>query len=149
MKLVTKILALAWLDFWFSVHWGFACISIPGTLVIDSELPCGCWDSNPGPLEEQPVILKVPEFEPWSPRRGRRREPTPQGCSQTSICALWHACGCMHTHTHTTTATNEKRKDHGTMYTSHLSKLYHAPILIRWHKAVLIHAVTRQLGTQE
>ena len=23
------------------------------------ELPCGCWESNPGPLEEQPVFLTV------------------------------------------------------------------------------------------
>ena len=31
---------------------------IPGTGVTDScELPCGCWELNPGPLEEQPVLL--------------------------------------------------------------------------------------------
>ena len=29
-----------------------------GTGVTDScELPCGCWGLNPGPLEEQPVVL--------------------------------------------------------------------------------------------
>jgi hypothetical protein len=29
-----------------------------GTGVIDScELPCGCWEVNPGPLEEQPMLL--------------------------------------------------------------------------------------------
>jgi hypothetical protein len=22
-----------------------------------NEPPCGCWESNPGPLEEQPVLL--------------------------------------------------------------------------------------------
>ena len=28
--------------------------------VTDScELPCGCWESNPGPLEEQPVLFTV------------------------------------------------------------------------------------------
>jgi E3 ubiquitin-protein ligase NEDD4 len=28
-----------------------------GTEVTDSfELPCGCWESNPGPPEEQPVL---------------------------------------------------------------------------------------------
>ena len=30
----------------------------PGTEVTDSgELPCGYWESNPGPLEEQTVLL--------------------------------------------------------------------------------------------
>ena len=29
-----------------------------GTGATDScKLPCGCWDLNPGPLEEQPVLL--------------------------------------------------------------------------------------------
>lgn len=29
-----------------------------GTTVRDnSELPCGCWELNSGPLEEQPVLL--------------------------------------------------------------------------------------------
>ena len=31
-------------------------IRFPGTGVTDScELPCGCWESNPGPLQEQSV----------------------------------------------------------------------------------------------
>lgn len=30
----------------------------PETGMTDSyELPCGCWELNPGPLEEQPVVL--------------------------------------------------------------------------------------------
>ena len=30
----------------------------PGTAVTDKcELPCGCWELNPGPLEEQPLLL--------------------------------------------------------------------------------------------
>ena len=30
----------------------------PGTRVMDScEIPCGCWELNPGLLEEQPVLL--------------------------------------------------------------------------------------------
>lgn len=29
----------------------------PGTGVTGWELPCGCWISNPGPLQEQPVLL--------------------------------------------------------------------------------------------
>ena len=48
----------------FYVHWyfayKFACVrgQIPGNGVTDScELPCGCWEVNPGPLEEQPVLL--------------------------------------------------------------------------------------------
>ena len=33
-------------------------VRYPGTGVTDScELPCGCWELNPGALEEQPVIL--------------------------------------------------------------------------------------------
>ena len=33
-------------------------IGSPGTGVTDScELPCGCWELNPGPLEEQSVLL--------------------------------------------------------------------------------------------
>ena len=32
----------------------------PGTGAMDScERPCGCWESNLGPLEEQPVLLTV------------------------------------------------------------------------------------------
>lgn len=30
----------------------------PGTGIVDScELPCQYWESNPGPLQEQPVLL--------------------------------------------------------------------------------------------
>ncbi|KAL6074356.1 hypothetical protein STEG23_012106, partial [Scotinomys teguina] len=38
----------------------------PGTGVTDScELPCGFWDLNPGPLEEQPVLLTAePSLQP-------------------------------------------------------------------------------------
>ena len=33
-------------------------VRCPGTGVTDScELPCGCWELNSGPLEEQPVLL--------------------------------------------------------------------------------------------
>jgi hypothetical protein len=36
----------------------FEGVIFPGTGVIDScEQPCGCWDLNLGPLEEQPVLL--------------------------------------------------------------------------------------------
>jgi hypothetical protein len=41
------------------------CISVwvlypPGTIVIDSyNLPCVCWELEPGPLEEQPVLLTI------------------------------------------------------------------------------------------
>ena len=35
-------------------------IGSPGIVVIGSgESPCGCWESNPRPLEEQPVLLTV------------------------------------------------------------------------------------------
>ena len=35
-------------------------VESPGTGVTEScELPCGCWDLNPGPLEEQPVFLSA------------------------------------------------------------------------------------------
>jgi hypothetical protein len=33
-------------------------VRFPGTGVPDSHNPpCGCWEMNPGPLEEQPVFL--------------------------------------------------------------------------------------------
>jgi hypothetical protein len=36
----------------------------PGTGIVDScELSCGCWELNPGPLEEQPVLL-IPVLQP-------------------------------------------------------------------------------------
>ena len=28
-----------------------------GPITDGCELPCGCWELNPGPLEEQPVLL--------------------------------------------------------------------------------------------
>ena len=48
--------------FLFCVHWYFAstcvCVRVSGTGVTDScELPCGYWELNPSPLEEQPVFL--------------------------------------------------------------------------------------------
>ena len=58
--------------FLFYVYEHFACMSTwyrqkleegvrpPGNGVTDScELPCGCWESNPHPLEEQPLLLTV------------------------------------------------------------------------------------------
>jgi hypothetical protein len=38
----------------------------PGTGIIDNcELPCGCWELNPGPLEEQPVLSTAePSLQP-------------------------------------------------------------------------------------
>ena len=34
------------------------CVGFPGNGVTDSsELPCGCWELNPGPVEEQPGLL--------------------------------------------------------------------------------------------
>ena len=46
----------------------FMCIGVKvfGTGVTDScELPCGCWELNPGPLEEQSVLLTAePSFQP-------------------------------------------------------------------------------------
>lgn len=35
-------------------------VGFPGTGIVDScELPCGCWELNLSPLEEQPVLLTV------------------------------------------------------------------------------------------
>lgn len=35
-------------------------IRAPGTGGLDScEMACGCWESNPNPLEEQPVLLSA------------------------------------------------------------------------------------------
>lgn len=41
-------------------------VRAPGTGVThDCEPPCGCWDSNPGPLEEQLVLLTTePSLQP-------------------------------------------------------------------------------------
>jgi hypothetical protein len=34
-------------------------VQSPETGVVGScNLPCGCWEPNPGPLKEQPVLLK-------------------------------------------------------------------------------------------
>jgi hypothetical protein len=39
-----------------SVHWCSAYMRVH--VSVDScELPCGCWELNPGTLEEQPVLL--------------------------------------------------------------------------------------------
>lgn len=52
--------------FFFHVHWCFACMHVclgegfrsPGVRATDScELPRGCWEWYPGPLQEQPVPL--------------------------------------------------------------------------------------------
>jgi hypothetical protein len=44
----------------FYVHWCFVCVYVCEGVdlgVRDScELPCGCWELNPGPLEEQSVL---------------------------------------------------------------------------------------------
>lgn len=37
-------------------------IRCPGTGVVSSELPHGCWESHLGPLEEQPVLTTA---KPW------------------------------------------------------------------------------------
>jgi hypothetical protein len=40
----------------------------PGTGVVDGcELPCGCWESNLGLLEEQPVLLTTEPAQLSSP----------------------------------------------------------------------------------
>jgi hypothetical protein len=42
-------------------------VGSPGTGVTDRcELPCGCWELSPGPLEEQPVLLTTePSLQPF------------------------------------------------------------------------------------
>ena len=38
-------------------------VGSPGTRVTDScKLPCGCWELNTGPLEEQPALLNAEPF---------------------------------------------------------------------------------------
>lgn len=40
----------------------------PGPGVMDGyEPPCGCWKSNPGPLQEQPVVLLAGPISSSSP----------------------------------------------------------------------------------
>jgi hypothetical protein len=41
----------------------FEGVIFPGTGVADRcELPCGCWELNSGPLEEQPVLFTAEPF---------------------------------------------------------------------------------------
>jgi hypothetical protein len=46
--------------FLFYVHWCFACMRVLDSLELNltdsCELPCGCWELNPDPLEEQAVL---------------------------------------------------------------------------------------------
>jgi hypothetical protein len=46
----------------------YACVGVrsAGTGITDScDLLCGCWELNPGPLEEQPVLLTAePSLQP-------------------------------------------------------------------------------------
>lgn len=48
-------------------QWPGESIRSPGTGVTNvSELPCGCWESYPGPLEERPVLLTAePPLRLW------------------------------------------------------------------------------------
>lgn len=41
-------------------------ITVLGTVITDGfELPCGCWELKPGPLEEQPLLLTTePSLQP-------------------------------------------------------------------------------------
>jgi hypothetical protein len=58
--------------FLFCMHWYFTCMCVcvraSDPLDLHSyELPCGCWELNPGePLEEQLVLLTTePSFQPF------------------------------------------------------------------------------------
>lgn len=44
----------------------FKVVRFPGNRIANScEVPCGCWVLNPGPLEEQPVVLTTePSLQP-------------------------------------------------------------------------------------
>jgi hypothetical protein len=53
-------------SFFLNLFYTHAClcegVRCPGTEVTDScELPCGCWELDPGPLEEQQLILLTAE----------------------------------------------------------------------------------------
>jgi hypothetical protein len=58
------------ISYLFYLHWCFSYICegvrCPGTGVTDScELPCGCWELNPGPLEDHLVLLVAkPSLQP-------------------------------------------------------------------------------------
>ena len=54
----------------------------------DSEPPCGCWELNPGPLEEQPVLLTAePSLQPlplyFTKRKDCALQPS-QGMGKTT-----------------------------------------------------------------
>lgn len=51
------------------VHTGQKRVSDPSRPGVTEgcELPCGCWELNPGPLQEQPVLLATePSLQPLS-----------------------------------------------------------------------------------
>lgn len=80
----------------------------PGTGVMDGfEPPWGRWESNPGPLQEQPVVLLAEPIS--SPSPPGPKGMTPASCPVTGTgvhsLAYMHAHLCERTHIHTYTHT--------------------------------------------
>jgi hypothetical protein len=74
----------------------------------DCEPPCGCWDLNSGPLEEQPVLLTTepshqpsdcfssgPEFSSQQPHGGSQSSAT---VSDALFWCVWRHRQCTHIH---------------------------------------------------
>lgn len=111
----------------------------PGGPFIDGcQLPCGCWELNTSPSEEQPVLLAIgPFLQPIIfflyqqcplPRHILKNNVYECFCLYVCLCitcipvcpwntcALWHACVSTHvTHTHKQISVNSKYRQIHTM----------------------------------
>ena len=75
----------------FYVYWCF--VRSPGARVTDSyELPCGCWELNLGPLEEQPVLLTTEPF--LQPTFNLRSQESEAGGSSTPDQPMYKTRAC-------------------------------------------------------
>lgn len=75
----------------FHVHWCSACMCVrmrvwdPPELIDSCERPCGCWESNLGPLEEQQLLLTAkPSLQPPAVHF-----LSPLGYAGSFLCNIW------------------------------------------------------------
>lgn len=71
-------------------------VGSPETVNTDScELPCGCWELNPGPLEEQPGLLRAePSLQPppkiLLPQKDKMSANMQYRLTKSSLLLTWH-----------------------------------------------------------
>lgn len=65
---------------------------------VTSELPCGCWELDPGPLQVQPVLLTIePLLLPWLwCFKNARVNVRKYACACLCTCVCGYTCVCMH-----------------------------------------------------